>query len=59
MCDQTPPSPVPAIPDSQPAIFGAFSDLLGLYRDEVLKEKFERECRAKVRAENARAGGQK
>jgi len=58
VCDQPPPAPVPPIPDTQPAIFGAFNQVLGLYLTEVIKDQFERDCRAKVRAENAKAAGQ-
>lgn len=52
VCDQPPPSPVPPIPDVQPAIFVAFNQLLGLYMAEVVKDQAERGCREKVRAEN-------
>ncbi len=57
MCDQPPPSPVPAIPDTQPAIFVAFNQVLAQYRDEVVKDAAERQCRAAVREENRKAAG--
>lgn len=55
MCDQAPPAPVPPIPDTHPALEAAFRAVLGLYRDEIIKDASERTCRAGVRAENAEA----
>lgn len=55
VCDQAPPSPVPPIADGVVEAFAAFREVLGLYRDEILKDGIERRCRAGVRAENAAA----
>lgn len=55
MCDQAPPAPVPPIADDVVEAFAAFREVLGLYRDEIIKDRGERDCRAKVRAENAAA----
>lgn len=55
MCDQSPPAPVPPVPDQHPFLEAAFRAVLGLYRDEVIKDRSERDCRAKVRMENTEA----
>lgn len=55
VCDQLPPAPVPPIPAVSPEVFAAFRAVLGLYRDEIVKDQAERSCRAAVRAENAEA----
>jgi hypothetical protein len=55
VCDQAPPSPIPPIPDSQPAIFVAFNNLMALYMAEVTKYRSGQSCREKVRAENIKA----
>jgi hypothetical protein len=55
VCDQAPPTPLPPIPNTQPEIFAAMREIMGLYRDEITKDHFERDCRAKVREENRAA----
>lgn len=55
VCDQLPPAPVPPIPDTHPSLEAVFRQVLGLYRDEIVKDRSERDCRAAVRAENAEA----
>lgn len=54
-CDQAPPAPIPPIPADTIGVFAAFREVIGLYRDEILKDRIERDCRAAVRAENAKA----
>ena len=55
VCDQLPPAPIPPIPDTRPELEATFRQVLGLYRDEVTKDRADRACRAAVRAENAEA----
>lgn len=55
VCDQTPPEPLPPIPDEHPALEAAFRIVIGLYRNEIVKDSSERSCRAAVRKENADA----
>lgn len=55
VCDQLPPAPVPVIPDTHPELEAVFRRVLGLYRDEIIKDQSERSCRSAVRAENAEA----
>lgn len=57
VCDQAPPAPLPPIPETQPEIFAAMSQIMGLYRDEIIKAKAGQSCRAAVRAENIKASG--
>lgn len=57
VCDQAPPSALPPIPESQPEIFAAFRQVIGQYRDEILKAQIGQACRDQVRAENAKAAG--
>lgn len=55
VCDRIPPAPVPPIPSDAVQAWAAFREVLGLYRDEILKGRVEATCRAAVRAENAAA----
>jgi len=55
VCDQTPPEPLPPIPDDHPGLEAAFREIIGLYRNEIVKDSSERSCRAAVRKENADA----
>lgn len=55
VCDQLPPEPVPPIPDEHPALEAAFRAVIGLYRNEIVKDSSDRACRAAVRKENAEA----
>jgi hypothetical protein len=55
VCDQTPPEPIPPIPDEHPGLEAAFRAVIGLYRNEIVKDTSERTCRAAVRKENAAA----
>ena len=55
VCDQSPPEPIPPIPDEHPGLEAAFRAVIGLYRNEIVKDTSERACRAAVRKENADA----
>lgn len=55
VCDPTPPAPVPPIADTHPELEAGHRQLLGLYRDEIIKFLESSRCRAAVRAENAEA----
>jgi hypothetical protein len=55
VCDQAPPEPIPPIPDEHPGLEAAFRAVIGLYRNEIVKDTSERTCRAAVRKENAEA----
>lgn len=55
VCDQTPPAPIPPVPDQHPASEAWARTLIGLYRDEIIKFVESSRCRAKVRAENLEA----
>jgi hypothetical protein len=55
VCDQTPPEPIPPIPDEHPGLEAAFRAVIGLYRNEIVKDTSERSCRGAVRKENAEA----
>lgn len=55
VCDRTPPAPIPPIPDTHPELEAGHRQLIGLYRDEIIKFVEETRCRARVRAENAEA----
>lgn len=55
VCDQAPPEPIPPIPDEHPGLEAAFRAVIGLYRNEIVKDSSERSCRAAVRKENADA----
>lgn len=57
VCDQSPPEPIPPIPDEHPGLEAAFRALIGLYHGEIVKAGVERDCRAAVRRENAEAAG--
>lgn len=57
VCDQSPPEPIPPIPDEHPGLEAAFRTLIGLYHGEIVKAGVERDCRAAVRRENAEAAG--
>lgn len=57
VCDQPKPEPLPAIPDEHPALEAAFRAVIGLYRNEIVKDASERTCRAAVRKENTEAAG--
>lgn len=55
VCDQTPPEPLPPIPDEHPGLEAAFRAVIGLYRNEIVKDSSDRACRAAVRKENDEA----
>lgn len=55
VCDQSPPEPLPPIPDEHPGLEAAFRAVIGLYRNEIVKDISDRACRAAVRKENAEA----
>ena len=50
-----PPEPLPPIPDEHPGLEAAFRAVIGLYRNEIVKDSSDRACRAAVRKENAEA----
>lgn len=55
MCDQSPPAPLPPVRNTLQEFAAAYRIAVGLYRDEITKDRAERACRAAVRAENAAA----
>ena len=55
VCDSTPPAPIPPIADTHPELEAGFRQLIGLYRDEIIKFAESSRCRAQVRAENTEA----
>lgn len=55
VCDQSPPAPIPPVPDQHPFLEAWARTLAGLYHDEIIKFVESSRCRAKVRAENLEA----